>query len=72
MLALKYADGGYNDDVFFKKDGSLLDGGPQARLDGIRMNDPFNDDDNRTAFMFTVVVIAALFLMIIFSLSNNR
>lgn len=36
MLALKYADGWYNDDVFFKKDGSLLDGGPQARLEGWR------------------------------------
>lgn len=36
------------------------------------MSDPFNDDEDRTGFMFTVVVIAALFLMIIFSLANNR
>jgi len=35
------------------------------------MKDPFKDDDEKLGFMFTVVIMSALFLMIIFSMANR-
>lgn len=35
------------------------------------MSDQFKDDDEKLGFMFTVVVLAALFMTIIFSLMNR-